>query len=143
LAGFKAEGVVEALDYDFNPYVQVRGTIPEPTDRQIADFLGDMKALLKEVEGDLPTDVDLNDQGAILAAMDSLDTEVTIRMTSKMCEIYSRLCSGTPTEKQVHDLPPRIRQIFFNWLQAEVMSPEAATGAGQQQVIQLRSGRAG
>jgi hypothetical protein len=143
LAGFKAEGVVEALDYDFKPYVKASGTVPEPTDRQIADFLGDMKALLKEVEGDLPKDVNLDDPGSILAAMEDLDTEVTIKMTGKMCGVYSKLCSGTPTEKQIQDLPPRIRQIFFNWLQTEVMSPEAAPGAGSAQVTPLRSGRAG
>lgn len=143
MAGFKAQGVVEALDYDFNPYVKTKGTIPEPTDRQIADFLGDMKALLTEVKDDLPSEVNLEDPGAILSAMDDLDPEVTLKMTGKMCVIYSKLCSGTPTEKSIQELPPRIRQIFFAWLQTEVMSPEAATGAGSAQVTPLRTGRAG
>ena len=143
MAGFKAQGVVEALDYDFSPYVKVSGTIPEPTDRQIADFLGGLKALLKEVEADLPQDADLNDPGTLLAAMDNLDTEITIKVTGKMCVIYGKLCSGTPTERQIQDLPPRIRQVFFAWLQTEVMSPEAVTGAGNAQVTPLRTGRAG
>lgn len=143
MAGFIAEGVVEALAYDFKPYVKTEGTVPEPTDRQIADFLGEMKALFEEVKTDLPADVDLADPGSVMSAMSDMDTEVTIKMTTKMCGIYSRLCSNTPTEKQIHDLPPRIRQVFFTWLQGEVMSPEAATGAGTAQVTPLRTGRAG
>lgn len=143
MAGFKAESVVEALDYDFNPYVQVSGTIPEPTDRQIADFLGDMKNVFKEVEKDLPQGIDLDDMGSIMAAMDDLDTEVTIKITGQMCVLYAKLCSGTPSEQQIKDLPPRIRQIFFNWLQQEVMAPEAVTGGGQQAATPLRSVRAG
>jgi hypothetical protein len=143
LAGFKAEGVVEALDYDFNPFVKAEGTIPEPTDRQIADFLGDLKDLFTEVKDDLPQGIDTDDPGMVLAAMNDIDTEVTIKMTDRMCGIYSKLCSGTPTEKQIHDLPPRIRQVFFAWLQGEVMSPEAVTGGGQAQVTPLRGARAG
>ena len=143
MAGFKAESVVEALDYDFKPFVQVSGTIPEPTDRQIADFLGDMKSLFKEIESDLPQGVNLDDMGSVMSAMDELDTEVTIKITGKMCEVYAKLCSGTPSEAQIRELPPRIRQIFFSWLQQEVMAPEAVTGAGQTQVTPLRSARAG
>ena len=143
MAGFKAESVVEALDYDFNPYVKVSGTIPEPTDRQIADFFGDMKTLFKEIEADLPTGIDLDSMSSVMEAMDDLDTEVTIKITGKMCVLYAKLCSGTPTEQQIRELPPRIRQIFFNWLQQEVMAPEAVTGAGQTQVTPLRSARAG
>jgi hypothetical protein len=47
MPGFKAQGVVEALDYDFNPYVAEKGTIPEPTDRQIAEFLSGMREVIK------------------------------------------------------------------------------------------------
>ena len=49
MAGFQAEGVVEALDWDFNPYVKASGTIPEPTDTQIARFLAGLKAIPKEL----------------------------------------------------------------------------------------------
>lgn len=146
MAGFQAEGVVEALDYDFrtkaNPDAP-HGTIPEPTDDQIAEFLTGMKAAFKEVEKELPTGVDLNDTNSIMAAIDDLDPQVNIKITGKMCEVYAGLCSNTPTAKQIRELPPRIRQVFFAWLQGEVMAPEAVTGGGQQQVIQLRSGRAG
>lgn len=146
MAGFQAEGVVDPLDYDFrtkaNPKA-AHGTIPEPTDQQIADFLTGMKTIVKEFENDIPKDVDLNDPGSMMSALDDLDPEINVKLVGKMCVVYSALCSGTPTEQQIHDLPPRIRQVFFAWLQGEVMAPEAATGGGQQRVIPLRSGRAG
>lgn len=143
MAGFTAQGVVEALDYDFNPYVKAAGTIPEPTDRQIADFLTDMKTVFKEVKDDLPQGIDLDDSNSVMSALDDLDPEVNIKLSGRMSEVYSKLCSNKPTAKQILDLPPRIRQIFFAWVQSEVMSPEAATGAGNAQVTHLRSGRAG
>ena len=60
-----------------------------------------------------------------------------------MAVIFSELCSGKPTAAQINALPVRVRTIFFAWLQGEVMSPEAVTGAGQTQVTPLRSARAG
>ena len=143
MAGFKAEGVVEPLDYDFRPYVKADGTIPEPSDKQIAEFLKALKALAKEVQEDLPTDIDMNDPSSLLGALDDLDPEVMEKLTGKMGGIYAALCTNTPTEKQITDLPPRIRTIFYNWLQQEVMNPEAATGGGNAQVTNLRGARAG
>lgn len=37
--GFKAEEFVEPLDYDFNPFIDVKGTLPEPSDRAVNTFL--------------------------------------------------------------------------------------------------------
>jgi hypothetical protein len=143
MAGFKAEGVVEALDYDLKPYVNASGTIPEPTDDQIAAFLTGMKAVFKEAEQDLPQDLDVDDPGQLLGAIDSLDPEVQIRAMNKMSGVYAALCSDTPTADQISQLPLRVRTIFFNWLQNEVMNPEAVTGGGTAQVSTLRTARAG
>ena len=141
MAGFEAQGVVEALDWDFNPYVAARGTIPEPTDNQIAAFLTGVKATIKEVEADLPDGITENDPVALLAMMEDLDPAKTIEQIGKMAEIYSALCSGTPTVEQIMALPMRVRNIFFAWLQAEVMSPEAASPGGNGQVTKLPTAR--
>ncbi len=143
MPGFVADGVVEALDWDFRPYVNAHGTIPEPTDKQIAAFLSGMKAVFKEAKADLPQDIDLEDPGMLLGAIDSLDPEVQIRAMSKVAVVYAALCSDTPTEQEISKLPMRVRTIFFNWLQQEVMAPEAATGGGKAQVSTLRTARAG
>ena len=143
MAGFVAQGVVEALDYDFNPYLDVKGTIPEPTDTQIETFLLAMKELYVTAQKDQPDLGDLTSQADILEAIDKVDPTTQIKLLGKMAAIYSELCSKTPTAKQISELPVRVRTIFFAWLQGEVMSPEAATGAGNAQVTNLRSARAG
>ena len=143
MAKFKAESVVEALDYDFRPYVNASGTIPEPTDNQIAEFLTGVKAIFKEAEKDLPQELDMEDPGMLLGAIDALDPEAQIRAMGDMARVYAALCSDTPTEEQIRELPMRVRTIFFNWLQQEVMAPEAATGGGNAQVSNLRTARAG
>lgn len=140
MAGFKAEGVVEALDWDFAPYVAARGTIPEPTDTQIAEFLTGIKAVVKEVQADIP-DMEATDPAALLQAMEDLDPAKTIEAVGKMCGVYAALCSGTPTAEQIQALPMRIRTIFFTWLQAEVMSPEVVSPGGNGQVRSLPTAR--
>jgi hypothetical protein len=141
MPGFQAEHIVEPLDYDFRPYVQAHGTIPEPTDKQIAAFLRGLKEVVDVVQADLPDDVSADDPAAVLKAMDNLDPEKTIEQMGKMADVYAGLCSGTPTAEQISALPMRIRSIFFNWLQSEVMSPEAATPAGNGQVRTLPAAR--
>jgi hypothetical protein len=143
VAGFKAEGVVEALDYDLKPYVNAAGTIPEPTDTQIAEFLTGIKAVFKEAEKDLPTDLDTEDPGVLLGAIDALDPTAQIKAMGEMAKVYAGLCSNTPSAEEITQLPMRVRTIFFNWLQQEVMAPEAATGGGNAQVSTLRTARAG
>lgn len=143
MPGFVAEGVVEALDYDFRPYSKAHGTIPEPTDAQIAEFLRGIKKVFKEAEKDLPDNLDMDDPVALLKAIDDLDPAVQVKAMADMTGVYAELCSGTPSAGQITELPMRVRSIFFNWLQSEVMAPEAATGGGPAQVKPLRTARAG
>jgi hypothetical protein len=141
MPAFRAEGVVEALDYDFNPYVKASGVIPEPTDAQIAAFLTGIKAITDQVRADIPADITPGDTTAILQAMDNLDPAKTIEQMGKMCEVYAGLCSGTPSTEQIAELPMRVRSIFFAWLQGEVMSPEAASPDGNGTVSRLPTAR--
>jgi hypothetical protein len=143
MPGFVAQGVVEALDYDFRPYVEAHGTIKEPTDRQIAEFLEGVKEVIKSVQSGMPQDVDGDDPVALLRAMNDLDVEQVPQLMEKMAAVYAALCSGHPTAKQIAALPMRIRQVFFNWLQSEVLSPEVVTGGGKAQVRALPTVAAG
>jgi hypothetical protein len=149
MAGFNAATVVEALDYTFEPYVPgCHGTIKEPSDEQIAEFLDGMKALfaegsqkgLKELEPDAQGNPDPE---SLLAGLDALSSSDTLAMMKKMNAVFSALCSGKPTALQIGKLPLRRRAAFFAWLQREVVSPEAGTGAGNGQLIRLPSAAAG
>ena len=135
--------MVEALDYSFLPYTDAKGTIREPTDKQIASFLTGVKKVVKESEDKLPSTVDAADPSSVMEALDDLDPEDMVSLLGKMAGLYADLCSGDPSKAQILALPMRVRQQFFAWLQTEVMSPEAGPGAGRAQVRQLPRAVAG
>jgi hypothetical protein len=131
MPAFNAETVVEGLDFSFEPFVHgCSGTIREPTDQQIADWLTGIKAVVSETQAALPDDVDPSNQAALLDAMDNLSPEIVVTTMQKMATVYAALCSGFPTVEQILALPMRRRNLFFGWVQQEVMSPEAGPGAG-------------
>ena len=80
---------------------------------------------------------------ALLDAMDELDPELVVSLMAQMAQVYADLCSDYPGKDQILGLPMRHRQLFFTWLQSEVMSPEAGPGAGRAQVTQLPRAAAG
>ena len=143
MPAFSAESVVEALDYSFLPYTDAKGTIREPTDKQIASFLTGVKKVVKESEDKLPSTVDAADPSSVMEALDDLDPEDMVSLLGKMAGLYADLCSGDPSKAQILALPMRVRQQFFVWLQTEVMSPEVGPGAGRAQVRQLPRAVAG
>jgi hypothetical protein len=130
LPQFNAASVVDALDFTFEPYVRAHGTIREPNDDQITAFVNAYKALTKEIREGIPKDIDPTDQLALLEAMEDLDVEVMVSMTQRMAGIMSDLCGGFPSREDILAVPPRIRTLFFAWLQEQVMSPEAVTDGG-------------
>jgi hypothetical protein len=143
LPGFTAVSVVEPLAFDFSPYTAASGTIREPTDRQIGDFLKGVKRITKAAQRETPKAVPGDDPSALLDAIDDLDPETVVTLMRDMAEVYAELCGGNPSAQQILELPLRVRQAFFAWLQQEVMAPEAAPGGGKAQVRNLRSAAAG
>ena len=145
MPAFDAGTVVEALDFTFEPFVRgCKGTIREPSDKQIADFLQGIKDVVKAVEKDMPGGVVAGDDPqALLQAADDLDPELVVSLMAQMAEKYAALCGDFPSAAQILGLPMRRRQGFFMWLQTEVMSPEAGPGAGIAQVRELPRAAAG
>lgn len=146
MAGFDAASVVEPLDYTLRPHVDKAGTIREPNDRQIADYLGGYQKLIRDYRGQLPDQLVAGvspDIGAVLDAATELDTEVVLKLNADVAALVAALCSNDPSKDDILGLPPRIRGMFCSWVQKEVMSPEAAPGGGRAQVRTLRSAAAG
>lgn len=142
MAGFDAASVVEPLNYTLRPHVDKAGTIREPNDRQIADYLGGYQRLVKQYRGQLPDEFVAGgtpDVGALLDAATDLDTEIVINLNADVAGLVAALCSNDPSKDDILGLPPRIRAMFCGWVQKEVMSPEAATPAGSGQGRTLRS----
>jgi hypothetical protein len=146
MAGFDASAVVEPLDYKFEAFVPgCNGTIREPSDRQIADFLAGIKKLIKDYRGQLPDEMlaGSTDVSAMLSAVEDLDADLTLKFNDDMAALFADLCSGQPSKDDILKLPPRVRAMFLAWVQREVMSPEAAPGGGKPQARPLRSVAAG
>jgi hypothetical protein len=149
LPAFSAESVVEALDFTFAYKIGKKkvpgpeGTIEEPSDKQIAAFLNGIKRITREAQAKLPDDAPASTPAELIDAADNLDPEVLVSLMRDMAETYSALCSGFPSTEDIIALPMRRRQGFYVWLQQEVMSPEAAPGAGITQVTHLPRAAAG
>jgi hypothetical protein len=146
MAGFTADGIVEPLDFDLRPYVDLQGTIKEPTSAQVQAFMTDnrkhMEESRRELFGDAGDD-DVISGAEWLAALEKLDEGKTAATLRRNAEIYAALCSGKPTAAQLGKLPYRVMIAFTNWISNEVLNPEAVTGAGNAQVIPLPSSAAG
>lgn len=148
---FDAGAVVEPLDYDFTtikgyPHKRARGTIPEPSDEQIANLLAALREQAatagKMVEPGNEAQ-DFSDPTAFLHQLDNFDPAVFTELYAKVGRAYADLCSGQPSYEEIMSLPMRVRNRFFAWVMEEVVSPEAGTGAGNAAVIPLRTPVAG
>jgi len=147
MAGFDANAVVEPLDYTLRPHVDTAGTIREPNDRQIADYLAGYQQMIRDYRGQLPDELVAGagnpNIGAVLDATTELDPEIVLKLNAEVAGLVAGLCSGDPGKDDILGLPPRVRAMFLAWLQREVMSPEAVPGGGKAQVKNLRSVAAG
>lgn len=146
MAGFDAGSVVDPLDYKFEAFVPgCNGTIREPSDRQIADYLAGIKGLVKEYQDKLPPSLISGgtDAASLAVAVEDLDPEIVVSFHDAIAGLFAELCSGQPSKADILGLPPRTRAMFYQWLQQEVMSPEAAAGGGNAQARTLRSVAAG
>jgi hypothetical protein len=142
MSAFSADGIVEPLDWDFTKFCgpEAKGTITEPTDRKIAEFNQAMRDEARKLRDTLPAIARNNE----ITPDNVFDTELDVspdmfeERTKRSAAIYSALCSGHPTGGQIMKLPPRVRAVFYTWLQNEVMNPEAVTGDGTGVVRDLR-----
>jgi hypothetical protein len=122
---FDALQVVEPLQFTFVPYMDLTGTVPEPSEAQLGKFFADMievsKTAAEAVQGlDASSSPD-----QMLAAIAKLPDGGVAGMMSRMNRPYADLCSGFPSEEQLGKLPPRVRLAFFAWLSGE-LNPEAS-----------------
>ena len=144
MAKFDSGSIVEALDWTFEAHVKgAKGTIREPADQQIADYLAAVKKMTATYKDMLPADADGDNPAELIAAMDDLDPQTVVKVHDEMAGIYAALCSGEPSKELLLKIPMRIRVMFYGWLQQEVMSPEAVPGGGNGSVTTLRSAAAG
>lgn len=144
MSGFDAGTVVSPLDYTLEPYIGKKGRIKEPSDEQISAFLKTVKEIM--VEASTKLDLKLTADASadeMLAVLQTLDPDIFTDTFRDMAGVYSKLCSGDPSVQDLLALPLRVRIRFFEWLQGEVVNPEAGPGAGIAPVTPLKRSAAG
>jgi hypothetical protein len=132
MAGFKAEAVVERLEYDFGSFATysgrpITGITPEPTDDQIAAFHQQMAAMAKKHRAQ-EHGVDPDDRVAVLEWLANRPPEEAVQIEKDSAEIYAQLCSHKPSYDEIMAVPPRIRQAWYGWMAGEI-HPEGARSA--------------
>jgi hypothetical protein len=145
MAKFDASSVVEPLEYDFSSIpglADVKGIIKEPSSVQVQKYVNDSRRELERQRTELGL-VDEADSDSVIAALDKMDDERTVKEQKRSAEILSALCSGHPTGGQLMKLPHRVMHVFGQWLAGEVLSPEAVTGAGKTGAASPRSSSVG
>jgi len=156
MAGFSADGVVEALEFSLRPFADVAGVIPEPSPAQVRAFIKAGQDEIRKVAARMAAQEKKREaaegegEPGMSALTEAVLDQMAFRGESLSPEALKRqaaqiaaLCSGTPSADDLLKLPYRVMQAFSRWVAAEVLDPEAEAGAGNGQVLSLPSAAAG
>lgn len=130
MAGFNAAEVVEALDFDFTSFDGPKGTIPEPSSKQVKKFFNtvrDISIVIRRGQKDFNEEEIIEDAdhaATVLAALDETSEEHNTKMYNNVVMV----CSNAFTREQLEALPFRVQNAFITWLTNQI-SPEAEAPA--------------
>ena len=135
MAGFKAEFVVESLDYDFGgipgrPELgKIKGVIPEPSDEQVRKMNNALRAAVVSVAGE---DFDPSDRTAAARIFGKLTDDQMAAMEHENIAAISIVTQDSPSAEELNQLPYRYKREFVKWLIRELNDPEgSATGTNR------------
>ena len=148
---FDAGAVVESLEWDFTgagvpELVKAKGIVPEPSDAAIGRFLDGLKQLYLKSQGEALAGASIGPDATpedMLDALSSLSGDDFVSFMADTAGLFAELCGDSPSQAQLLALPARVRVRFYGWIQAEVVSPEAAPAAGIAEVKMLPSAAGG
>lgn len=125
---FSAKDALEPLTFDFRPYTDAQGEVPEPSDDLVAEFYAGLSATLKDALGvDRTKGFDLEQPEQVGKLFQSLTAEEHKLLYTAMRDLHVAVCGGTPDAEDVAALPYRLRQAFYGvvqgWLRPEASRP--------------------
>lgn len=129
MSKFNAADAAEPLEYDLAPYApDAKGTVPEPTDDQVAEFYA---RLGKQFENALGAErlegVDMTDPVDVAGVYMTLDADDHRKMYQALLDLHADVCSGSPSREAIEALPFRLRRAFYTavqgWLRPEASRP--------------------
>jgi hypothetical protein len=119
---FVAETAVQPLDYNFRPYLQVDGTTPEPSDKEIRRFQLRIAASAKKAMGDRR--IDTSDPNKVVDFVLNMSEDDYGLVNDEMVAATAELTKGMPTREQIEALPGRIQRAYILSLQEDLTNPE-------------------
>lgn len=158
--GFNAQTLVEPLEYDFRPYVDAHGVIPEPNANQTDEFrrqyTGLQTRLLdyarkyyekvqSEAQAEAKRKIDEGAEGKIpdlpplaeeidkfLREFDEENATGNAQAVNEaVIQMIANVCSHQPSEDELRALPARIRAGFAAWLIEELTAPKFSVDGRQ------------
>lgn len=126
---------IEPLAFDFRPYRELHGIVPEPTAHQYENYTNGLQEVYSKqlkiakkakeaTEG--KSDSSEEKQVLLLEVMASTRAE-SREMTEKMAILTASFCSNVITAEQFVDLPYRLFTAFSRWLLEQFKNPESQT----------------
>lgn len=126
MAGFKSSDY-GTVQYDFNPEVKIKGTIPDPSDEMLQQYFKEIREFFKRnnLDGLTPTEYELRtDPAKFKEMLDLIDSVDKIHANHELVDIVCRLCGNQPNTEEVLGLPYRKRIKFLQFAQRELANPE-------------------
>ncbi len=128
MATFKAADAAEPLDFDFAPYSDEKGTVPEPTDDQVAEFFAELpKTLERGLGAERLEGVDMMDPVSMAELMRTITAEDNRKCYDGLLDLYTTVCSKQPSREALEALPFRLRRAWYSavpeWLRPESWRP--------------------
>ena len=138
MPSFDPEAVVDPMRFRLKPDGEWR-VVPEPSSVQVQAFLNARRVELDRLQKELAGGED----ETVEASVKRLSPQAAKAARKRSAKIYADLCSGCPSAEELEEAPHRVYGAFVEWITKEVLDPEAGTGAGDAQVINLPSAAAG
>lgn len=139
--GFDAAKDIDPFDYNLSPYVDAKGTTPEPSDEAVRKFYVGLGNMLEDTLGEerlrsiLTTeeyaDFKLRKPEPLIKVQAATNNEEDMAAASdRALQLHADICGGSPTVDELAQLPFRVKQAFYGALQ-RWLSPEASRPAGR------------
>lgn len=117
--GFVATEAVERLDYDFNPHINEKGTIPEPTTEMVEAFRNHIFGAVRASGIDPATltggKITMDNMDELLGKAKGVEEEMLVAVSD---------LTGI-SQQTLRRLPHRISAAFMGWIMGQFFSPEA------------------
>lgn len=128
MPNFNIADELEDLTYDFRPYVDAHGVVPEPTETMIKNFRKAMRKNIGDHLEKIATEEDpKKKQELVKAAVQdgSISEESMDKKIDAMYAAVARVCQNEPSYDQIKGLPWRGQRVFVGWVIGKLLSPEA------------------